>query len=119
MTRNRPEARLQKAVVQHLMLLARPGVIWFSIPNEGKRSVRTAMELKRMGMRPGIADLCIVVNGKAHFLELKAKGGKLSADQIGFFFQCGGSGVPYKLASDIDRALSILREWGAIKEAMA
>jgi hypothetical protein len=33
----RPEARLQKAIVQLLTLTGAPGMVFFSIPNEGKR----------------------------------------------------------------------------------
>lgn len=113
--RRRPEAQLQKAVVQHLMLTANPGVIWFSIPNEDKRSVRAAAELKRMGMKPGVADMCIIVNGLAHFLELKSPGGKLSEVQTMFMMECFASDTPYEVANNIDEALSTLSRWGAIK----
>ena len=41
------------------------------IPNEGKRSIPAAMQLKRMGLRVGVPDICLPV----------ARGGKLSDEQ--------------------------------------
>jgi hypothetical protein len=113
--RRRPEAQLQKAVVQHLMLAAMPGVLWFAVPNEGKRSARAGLEAKRMGLRPGVADLCIIVWGMAHFLELKAPSGKLSDAQRDFANECGARSIPWECAFDIEAALSILADWRAIK----
>ena len=112
--KQRPEARLQKAVVQILKLDANPGVLWFSIPNEGKRSVVVGAELKAMGLRPGAADLCFIIRGRAHFLELKADNGKQSPEQLTFAATCAMAGAVYALAWTIGEALAILASWGAI-----
>ena len=115
--RRRPEAQLQKAVVQHLILTASPACLWFAVPNEGKRSARAGIEAKRMGLRPGVADLCIIVGGKAHFLELKSEKGVPSEAQIAFRDDCLDRGIPYRVAFGINEALAILTEWNAIKLA--
>lgn len=53
----------------------------FHIPNGGKRDAREAARFKRMGVKPGVPDLFLPVakggfNGL--FIELKAKGGRLT-----------------------------------------
>jgi hypothetical protein len=110
-----PEACLQYAVVQYLLLSAPRGTIWFHPANEGKRTEGEGAHLKRMGMLPGVADLCIILPGeKARFLELKARGEKQSDDQIAFQALCESNGTPYAVADNIDQALRILTGWGAL-----
>src|SRR5258706_122665 len=115
-----PEACLQITVIEHLRLLAKSGVIYFSIPNEGKRSEAQGAYLKRMGMLPGAPDLCIIVPAfdfnDIHFLELKSRDGKLSDDQIAFRDMCARRRIPYSVAYNIDEALRFLRECGAIPD---
>lgn len=56
----------------------------FHIPNGGKRDAREAARFKRMGVRAGVPDMFLPVpRGKYHglFIELKAKGGKVSKNQ--------------------------------------
>ena len=113
--RQNPEARLQKAVVAHLMLTATPGVLWFSVPNEGKRSVVMGGHLKAMGMRPGTADLILIKKGQAYALELKAKGKVQSEAQLLFQADCQTAKTPYCCSDNIDAALYALRAWGMIK----
>lgn len=115
--RARPEAALQRAICEHLRLVGTPGMIYFSLPNEGKRSPQAGQELKRMGLRPGAADLCIVIGGRAHFLELKSASGKQSKDQVTFAADCAIAGCPYELVNSIDHALRLLTAWGAIRMA--
>ena len=114
--RKYPESVLQKAVIQHLKFLQKPNVLYFSIVNEGKRGVVNGQHLKEMGMLAGAADLCIIVNGKAHMLELKAKGQKQTESQKLFEINCNKIGVPYAVADDIDMAKKALYSFGAIKQ---
>lgn len=75
------EAEEQKAVVQYCDAI---GVPIYHIPNERHCSPRTGVHLKAQGLRPGFPDLCIPVpKGKysALYIEMKAKGGKISPDQ--------------------------------------
>ena len=113
--RQNPEARLQKAVVAHLMLTATPGVLWFSVPNEGKRSVVMGGHLNAMGMRPGTADIIFIRAGRAYAMELKAKGNVQSAAQLLFQADCQLAKTPYACCDNIDAALRTLRAWGMIK----
>lgn len=113
--KERPEARFQKSVIQVVQLTHEPGVLWFSIPNEGKRSERLGAELKAMGLRAGVADLCFIINGRAHFLELKSKDGKQTPEQLGFAADCAIAGAHYVLVRNISEALEQLTKWGAIR----
>ena len=115
--RARPEAQLQKCVIQHLMLTGAPNMLYFSIPNEGRRSPRGAAELKRMGMRPGVADLCVIVDGRAFFMEFKAKGKKQTDVQKQFERDCAHVGVDCTMVDNITDALHTLRHWNAIGKA--
>ena len=109
------ELDLQKFVVALLRLNAADRVMWFAVPNGESRSARTGAKLKAMGVRPGVADLVIVLpGGKAAFLELKAEGGRVSQSQKVFRTFCELNGAPYAVASSTGEAERILREWGAI-----
>lgn len=108
------EARLQKVIVQHLMMA---GAFHFSIPNEGRRSVVMGAHLKQMGMLPGIADLGIVVDGKIHFLEVKDRDGVQSASQRDFQARCVLEKIPYACVYNLSDALKTLSEWRAIRPA--
>ena len=109
-----PEARLQKVVVSHLMM---NGAFFMSIPNEGVRSAITGAHMKALGLYPGAADLLIIVEGRAHFLELKAPGGVQSASQRDFQTHCLLEKIPYEIVFSLADALKVLAEWKAIKPA--
>jgi hypothetical protein len=117
--RDNPEGRLQRAIVQHLLLAGVPGMVYFSVPNEGKRSPMLAGDLKAKGLRPGVSDLVILKDGMAYCLEVKAKGEKQSDKQIMFQADCIGAGVPYACVDNIDAAICTLRNWGVIRSMKA
>ena len=107
-----PESALQKKIVQYLLM---NDAFYFSIPNEGKRSVVMGAHLKQMGMLPGIADLGVVVGGKIHFLEVKDADGVQSASQRDFQARCLIEKIPYACVYNLTDALKTLSEWRAIK----
>jgi hypothetical protein len=113
--RDNPEGRLQKAIVQHLLLAGTPGIVYFSVPNEARRSIPVAMDLKAKGLRAGVADLVIFANSFAYCMEVKAKGEKQTAKQIEFQADCLQTGVPCVCVDNIDDAIRWLRKWGLIK----
>lgn len=79
------EQGLQAAIVElfHALGVFKRALV-FSVPNEGKRTKTTAGRLKAMGMLPGIADLVLVHDGLAFFLEVKMPRGRLSRRQKEF-----------------------------------
>ena len=61
--------------------------LMYHVPNEGKRSKATGAKLRRMGLRPGVSDICLpVARGGFHglYIELKAVGGKPTPAQLRF-----------------------------------
>ena len=65
--------------------LAKQNIKFYAIPNGGQRNLYEAVKLKRMGLQPGIPDLCVPIpSGSYHglYIELKrTKGGKISDAQ--------------------------------------
>ncbi len=61
------------------------GVLYYAIPNGGKRNPIEAIKLKRGGVKAGIPDLCITLSRKGYhglYIELKRKdGGVVSESQ--------------------------------------
>lgn len=111
------EFDLQIFTVQLLSLTAAPGVVWFAIPNGEARSPRTGARLKRMGVKRGVGDLCLILPGAgtAAFLELKSAKGRTSPEQRAFRDLIEGAGGRYALANTIEGVTAILQEWNAIK----
>lgn len=115
MTDPRPisERQLQETVVTLLRFKAAPGVMFLAIPNGIPASARIGAAFKRQGMRAGAGDLLLIVDGRAHFLELKVVKGRQSPEQKAFELECGLCGIPYRLARSFSEAETILTEWGA------
>ena len=81
------EHREQVAVMQWARLAERsyPNLrLLHAIPNGGARHIATATKLKAEGVKKGVPDLCLPVPcGEFHglYIELKAKGGRMTAEQ--------------------------------------
>ena len=111
------EADIQSQVVEYVSLLAAQcGFIFFTCSNEGTDRANPARlaKLKRMGLRPGVADLVFVKEGRAYFLEMKKPGGKQSENQIDFQLDCAMVGAQYAVAWSFEEAIKILRFWKII-----
>ena len=116
MTR-RLEDSLQKTCV-HWLALTRPDVFYFSIPNEAKRKPRTGARLKSMGMRAGVADLCVMVGDAdpfVAFIEFKAGKGKQTPAQKEFQRGCNDRGIPYAICRSLDEFIGIINAWAGRK----
>lgn len=112
--REHPEDNLQRAVVQHLRLLA-PNAIWYHPNNSPAVSKRTAARYKALGVVAGIPDICVVLeDGSAAFLELKSDKGRLSPAQLEFQTKCLARGIPHYVAYSLDEALEVLRGLGIL-----
>ena len=116
MARNDAEFHLHCAVVQHLRVAGLRDVFWFHPANGEARSPRTGAKLKRMGTRPGVPDLVVIVGGSAHGLELKAHGGRQSPSQKLAQKDWEEAGGVYEVADGIDSALRALVRWKALPE---
>jgi hypothetical protein len=109
------ERQLHQYVIDLLRLRARRDVLYLHIPNESPRSPRYGAQLVRMGMLPGAADLLVVVNGIAHWLELKVGRGRQSPAQVAFEAAAWAAGATYAIARTPEQARATLSSWGALR----
>ena len=121
MTSGLSEADIQIQLVDYLKIRQeKDGFLFFAIPNEVMGQARTKggigrmARFKRMGLRHGVADLTLVKDGKAYFLEMKKKGGKQSDNQKTFEIDAKKVHAPYSLAYSFDEAVLILKRWKII-----
>ena len=92
----------------------------YHIANEGKRSTVTGARLKAIGLRPGFPDLCVpMARGKYHslYIEMKAKGGKLSQDQKTWLSILKQEGHATAVCYGFDEAIKIIEQYIKLKEA--
>ena len=96
------EAEEQMAVVKwaELMSHKHPCLKWlYHTPNGGSRNIAEAANLKRMGVKAGVPDLCIPYPSKGYhglYVEMKTDKGRLSAaqrDYIDFLTEQGYKAV--------------------------
>ena len=71
--------------------------------------------LKKLGLRPGAADLLVIVAGQCHFLEFKAPDGRQSPEQRAFEMLATAARCPYVLARTFEEAQWALRSWNAFR----
>ena len=100
-----------------------PGLVWWHTPSGmmagGKRTKSGVplqiLHFKRMGWRPGVADLILVHKGRIHALELKAPGGRASVAQMEFLSEIDAAGAYTAMPEGVDAALATLGAWGLIR----
>jgi hypothetical protein len=110
------ERRTHILVADTLRAACRPGWWWSHIPSGEHRTEATGALLKRMGLKPGMADFLLVnPNGTHHWLELKRGYDSVLGDaQVEFCRTMRGRGVPYAIARSFDAAVTQLKTWGAL-----
>jgi hypothetical protein len=74
--------------------------------------------LKGLGVRPGVADFCILHDSRFYALELKAPGGRSTAAQTAFRESVAAAGGLASEAVGLDAALRVLESWGLLKGAV-
>jgi hypothetical protein len=89
-------------------------VFWHT-PNGGFRTKATAAILKSLGTLAGVADICILYNGRFFALELKAPGGRSTAAQLAFRDSVNAAGGFAAEAVGLDAAVRVLESWGLLR----
>ena len=109
-------ADLRTAIVELLQLHAHRGLIYFRSALGGQRSPLVAARLKkRMGVVDGVPDLAFVLpDGRAAFLEVKTRTGRLSPEQRAFRDRCTAVGAPYAIVRSVEEAKRVLASWGGL-----
>lgn len=109
------EEGIHRAVVGHLRARAKPCIYWTHIPSGELRPVGVGGKLVGMGLRPGLPDLLFVIAGRAHLLELKREGGRLSCAQVQAQEDLRRAGAVVETAYGLDAALDQLTRWGVFR----
>ena len=114
--RGTPEADLQRSVVTALKFaLPKTAIIHHSaneVTEPGPRGAKRQAILVGMGVHPGFADLMVLCDGRALFLELKSVKGRLSPDQEAFRDTVLAQGHGWALVRSLDDALDALADHG-------
>jgi hypothetical protein len=111
------EFTLQKAVCQYLSMALPRSAFYFAIPNGGLRHTRVAQKLAATGCKAGVPDLQVCFQGKAHFIELKAPKGALSAVQKQVHNRLDLAGCPTAVCRSIADVEQALKGWGIVLSA--
>jgi len=90
-------------------------ILFYHIPNEGKRHINYARKLKKMGVSKGVPDLCIPVPC-SHFhglyIELKRKqGGLISPAQLSWIAKLNDKGYKAVIANGCEEAVKVTEEY--------
>lgn len=110
------EDQHQIAIVDHWRVRAADGWRMWHTPNGGVRDKRVASKLKAMGVLPGVPDLLLLSpEGRLHGLELKAGRNVPTPEQEAFGIAMQSAGLPWEWSRELNRSLSILEGWGALK----
>jgi len=119
------ESAIQIAIVDTLRVLSdRFRFLFFSVPNELLGRARSnagaarMVRYKRMGLTPGVADIVIVSDGRAYFLEVKTRTNKQTDTQKAFERSCSLCVAPYRVVHDEEGTLAALHEWHVIPEKL-
>lgn len=106
------EADEQIALVQWMNLKK---ILYYHIPNGLRRHILEAKKLKKMGVMPGVPDICIPIPAKNYhglYLELKRTGGGLvSPAQLLWIDRLNNNGFLAMIANGFDEAIRIIEDY--------
>jgi hypothetical protein len=87
----------------------------YHVPNEGARSVTYAAQLKRMGMRRGVPDLCLpVARGGFHGLYIELKryaGSRVTPEQQEWIEDLAAQGFRAVICYGADEAIAEIKRY--------
>jgi hypothetical protein len=99
---NESEARIiQSCYIWHHNSFPEKRGLFFKIKNEGTNAI-TGMRDKSTGLIPGVADSCLLHEGKAYFIEFKTEIGKQSDKQKNWQAQIEADGHKYFICRSLD-----------------
>jgi hypothetical protein len=109
MARTQPsESEIQAAICEYLTFRRRFFVRLNNIAAP-YRDTKGELRFRKMGKyaRPGLADILVVKDGRAIFLEVKREGGKHSPEQVNFGSDAIVAGARYHLVRSVAEVLTI------------
>ena len=111
MKRRNPEEQLHRAVARFLDVALPEDAWWSTFPSGGGGKIRGA-RLKAMGLKAGVPDILIIWRGEAFWIELKAKGGRVSSAQWETRTAIARAGSHVGFVYGVDEVDSLLRAFG-------
>jgi len=109
------EDNLQIHVAKLLNAFGRTDVEWHHVPNGAKRHPKVAQLLKEMGVKPGVADLMLLIDRQSFALELKTEIGILSREQLDWRETFERAGGKYFVAFGMEEAIGVLKGINAFR----
>lgn len=104
----------EQVVLIRWFRLCYPKLVIFSIPNAAKRSVGLANYMKAEGLLTGVSDIFVMKPNKHFsglFIEMKAKGGKVSPQQKYFIEQAIANGYAAYVCFGFEDAQSVIVQY--------
>jgi hypothetical protein len=118
--RRYPEFQIQVSLAS-LLRLYYPDLLWYAVPNGGRRRLQDAIRFKAMGVRAGVYDIHIAEPTPVYpgmFLELKAPGkGRESNEQLAFKAMAEYRGYHCVVCDSAIKALLLIEEYLGIPRA--
>jgi hypothetical protein len=108
------EHEIHKAVVKYLDTCGRKDILWFHPENARKCTPRQGAMRKRIGVKAGVPDFVLIIDGDPWFLELKSAKGKLSPEQKLFRDRAVAANCRHLTAYSLDEAILLLEDINAI-----
>lgn len=105
---------LEQVALVRWFRLQHPALVLLAIPNGGQRHPAVAAKLKAEGALAGVSDLLLMTaRGGKHglWLELKAKGGRLSESQKAFQAKAEAEGYAVATCYGFDEARAVVEEY--------
>jgi hypothetical protein len=111
----RPEQETQRAVLDHLRMRGKKGLVYFAVPNGGYRSRVEASIMNGLGVRAGVSDMILLFCGQFYALELKSLKGKATLPQAAFLAEVRAAGGLTAVCDSLDAAVERLEGWGLLR----
>lgn len=110
------EAMIQEEFFQKVPLFfpALPDKLLFAVPNGGSRNKIEAANLKRQGVKRGVADVILQVPKKGYAclcLEFKTSKGSQSDDQIEYQRQIESAGGKYVVVRSAEQGIRVMQNY--------
>ena len=109
------EDSFQEDVIRQARLMLRREVVYFHVPNGGKRNVREAAKLKKMGVLAGVPDLAFVRAGALYFIECKAGANKTTPIQDATIAALTEAGAQIAVCRTLEEVVAAWREWNMLR----
>ena len=111
------EDQEQETVIQWSETVRRryPGVDRiYHIPNGGKRNAAEAAHFKRLGVKPGVPDLCLPVARRGYhglYVEMKSKKGKTTEKQDEWLEHLSSEGYLTAVCFSAEQAIKVIEDY--------